>query len=166
MAPKSVSLKELLAIRSGYRRDGKTVVWTNGCFDLLHPGHVASLFAAKAFGDVLIVGINSDDSVKSIKGPTRPILNEHDRVTMLSALACVDHVIVFKESTPQTILSILQPDIHTKGEEYKPPFGRSAPEVATVLAYGGRMEYLPLVPGISTTELIRRIAAAHAAKAI
>jgi cytidyltransferase-like protein len=144
---KRTTLSGLLSHRENYRRDGKTVVWTNGCFDLLHPGHAASLAAAKALGDVLVVGLNSDASVKANKGPTRPILNQNDRAAMLSALAAVDHV-------------------HTKGEEYKPPHGRPVPEAATVLAYGGRIEYLPLVPGISTTELIRRIAAAHAARAM
>ena len=166
MSTKLISLHELLTLREQYRRDRKTVVWTNGCFDLLHPGHVSSLTAAKALGDVLIVGLNSDSSVKAIKGPTRPVLNENDRATMLSALAVVDHVVVFGEATPEPVLAVLKPDIHTKGQEYAPPHGRPVPEAATVLAYGGRMEYLPLVPGISTTELIRRIAAAHSAGAI
>lgn len=149
-----------------YQRDGKTVVWTNGCFDLLHPGHAASLAAAKALGDILIVGLNSDASVRALKGPTRPVLNQDDRAALLSALAAVDHVIIFDEPTPVRCLSELKPDIHTKGEEYKPPHGRPVPEAETVFAYGGRIEYLPLVPGISTTELIRRIAAAHAARAM
>lgn len=166
MTSKLISVKRLLALREHYRREGKTVVWTNGCFDLLHPGHVASLAAAKALGDVLIVGLNSDASVKAIKGPTRPVLNEIERATMLSALAVVDHVVIFEEPTPEPVLAILKPDIHTKGQEYALPHGRPVPEAETVLAYGGRMEYLPLVPGISTTELIRRIATAHAAGAI
>ena len=166
MTSKLISVKRLLTQREYYRRDGKTVVWTNGCFDLLHPGHVASLAAAKALGDVLIVGLNSDASVKAIKGPTRPVLNEIERATMLSALAVVDHVVIFEEPTPEPVLAILKPDIHTKGQEYAPPHGRPVPESATVFAYGGRMEYLPLVPEISTTELIRRIATAHAAGAI
>lgn len=159
-------LPALLSIREQYRQAGKVVVWTNGCFDLLHPGHVSSLASAKALGDVLIVGLNSDDSVKENKGPTRPVLNEHDRTKLLSALSVVDHVVLFSEKTPEKILSVLKPDIHTKGEEYKPPHGRPVPEAATVQAYGGRIEYLPLVPGISTTELIRRITVAHAAGAM
>jgi rfaE bifunctional protein nucleotidyltransferase chain/domain len=157
---------ELRTIRDADRRAGRVVVWTNGCFDLLHPGHVASLHAARALGEVLIVGLNSDASVKANKGPTRPVLGERDRATMLSALACVDHVVVFDEPTPERILGELKPDIHTKGMEYAPPHGRPVPEATTVLAYGGRIEYLPLVPGVSTTELIRRIAAAHAAGAL
>ena len=166
MTSKLISVKRLIALRDRFRREHKTVVWSNGCFDMLHPGHVASLAAAKALGDVLIVGLNSDASVKAIKGPTRPVLNEIERALMLSALAVVDHVVIFEEPTPEPVLAILKPDIHTKGQEYAPPHGRPVPESATVLAYGGRMEYLPLVPGISTTELIRRIATAHTAGAI
>lgn len=161
-----VTLTEAKALRERYREAGKTVVWTNGCFDLLHPGHVASLASAKALGDVLIVGLNSDRSVRENKGPTRPVLNEQERAALLSALSVVDHVVVFDEKTPEIILGQLKPDIHTKGAEYAPPNGRPVPEAATVLANGGRIEYLPLVPGISTTELIRRISAAHAAGAI
>lgn len=156
----------LRIIRERYRSERRVVVWTNGCFDLLHPGHVASLQSAKSLGDVLIVGLNSDVSVKANKGPTRPVLNEQDRAIMLSALACVDHVVIFDEPTPEHILQELKPDIHTKGMEYAPPNGRPVPEAATVISNGGRIEYLPLVPGISTTELIRRITAASAAGAI
>ena len=157
MSSKLISLTQLLPFREQYRRDGKTVVWTNGCFDLLHPGHTASLASAKALGDILIVGLNSDASVKSNKGPTRPVLNEQERAAMLSALVAVDHVVIFEEPTPERILSELKPDIHTKGQEYAPPHGRPVPEANTVLAYGGRLEYLPRVPGISTTELLNRI---------
>ena len=163
---KLVTLTQALAVRNRYREAGKTVVWTNGCFDLLHPGHVASLASAKALGDFLFVGLNSDRSVRENKGPTRPVLNEQERAALLSALTVVDHVIVFDEKTPETILSHLKPDVHTKGAEYAPPNGRPVPEATTVLANGGRIEYLPLVPGISATELIRRISAAHAAGAI
>ncbi|MFO0938814.1 MAG: adenylyltransferase/cytidyltransferase family protein [Gemmataceae bacterium] len=166
MKSKCVSLPELMTLREQYRRERKTVVWTNGCFDLLHPGHLSSLSAAKALGDVLIVGLNSDASVKAIKGPTRPVLSETDRAAMLSALAVVDHVVIFGDPTPEPTLAALKPDIHTKGQEYAPPNGRPVPEAATVVANGGRMEYLPLVPGISTTELIRRISTAHSAGAI
>jgi rfaE bifunctional protein nucleotidyltransferase chain/domain len=163
---KLVTLTQAVALREQYRENGKTVVWTNGCFDLLHPGHVASLASAKALGNVLFVGLNSDRSVRENKGPTRPVLNERERAELLSALLVVDHVIVFDEKTPEAILNQLKPDIHTKGAEYAPPNGRPVPEAATVIANGGRIEYLPLVPGISTTELIRRIAAAHAAGAV
>jgi len=147
----------LLDLRQLWRRQGRSVVWTNGCFDLLHPGHVASLQAAKALGHTLVVGINSDRSVVANKGPSRPILFERERAIMLAALECVDAVTVFDEATPNAILAALKPDVHCKGAEYAPPHGRPVPEAATVLAYGGRIAYLPLVLGISTTELLSRI---------
>lgn len=152
---KIVDRSALLAMRAAWR--GRTVVWTNGCFDLLHPGHISSLQAARALGDVLVVGINSDESVAANKGPGRPILNQLERATMLAALECVTAVHVFPEATPIAVLAALQPDIHCKGAEYAPPNGRPVPEAAIVQAYGGRIEYLPLVPGISTSDLIQRI---------
>ena len=148
---------ELLAMRDAARAAGCTVVWTNGAFDLLHPGHVASLQQARALGDLLIVGVNSDRSVKAYKGPNRPILNQYERAAMLAALECVTAVIIFDEDTPVESLTKLEPDIHCKGAEYAPPHGRPVPERAVVEAYGGRIEYLPLVPGVSTTEILRRI---------
>lgn len=147
----------LLAARERARIDGRTVVWTNGCFDLLHPGHVASLAQARALGDWLVVGLNSDASVRANKGPLRPILSQDERAALLAALECVDAVIVFDEPTPEAALAQLKPDIHCKGMEYAPPHGRPVPERATVEAYGGRIEYLPLVPGISTTDVLTRI---------
>ena len=148
---------ELLELRAAARAAGSTVVWTNGAFDLLHPGHVQSLQQARALGDVLIVGVNSDRSVKAYKGPARPILNQDERAAMLAALECVGAVIIFDEDTPAESLVKLKPDIHCKGAEYAPPHGRPVPERAVVEAYGGRIEYLPLVPGVSTTEILRRI---------
>ena len=148
---------ELLQWREEARTAGRVVVWTNGAFDLLHPGHIQSLQQARALGDLLVVGLNSDRSVKAYKGPTRPILNQDERSAMLAALECVDAVIVFDEDTPVESLAKLQPDIHCKGAEYAPPHGRPVPERIVVEAYGGRIEYLPLVPGVSTTELLRRI---------
>jgi rfaE bifunctional protein nucleotidyltransferase chain/domain len=149
----------LLAARDRARADGRTVVWTNGCFDLLHPGHLASLAAARQLGDVLVVGLNSDASVQVNKGPLRPILSEAERAAMLAAVECVDYVIVFDEQTPEAALAKLKPDIHCKGAEYAPPHGRPVPERAVVEGYGGRVAYLPLVPGLSTTDLIARVRA-------
>lgn len=151
----------LLAMREAARADGAIAVWTNGAFDLLHSGHIASLQQARALGDVLIVGLNSDRSVKAYKGPTRPILNQDERAAMLAALECVSAVIIFDEDTPAESLAKLKPDIHCKGAEYAPPHGRPVPERAVVEAYGGRIEYLPLVPGVSTTEILRRIRVAE-----
>ena len=138
----------------------RVVVWTNGTFDLLHPGHVSSLQQASQLGDALIVGVNSDRSVKAYKGPNRPILNEQERASMLAALECVDAVLIFDEDTPEESLRQLQPNIHCKGAEYAPPHGKPVPERATVESYGGRIEFLPLVPGVSTTDLLSRIAKA------
>jgi D-glycero-beta-D-manno-heptose 1-phosphate adenylyltransferase len=147
----------LLDARDRARGDGRVVIWTNGCFDLLHPGHVASLCQARALGDLLVVGLNSDSSVRLNKGPLRPILTQDERAALLAALECVDHVIVFDEPTPEAALARLKPDIHCKGTEYAPPHGRPVPERAVVEGYGGRIEYLPLVPGVSTTDLLDRI---------
>ena len=152
---------ELIRLRQSARVNGSVVVWTNGTFDLLHPGHVASLQQARALGDLLVVGVNSDRSVKAYKGPLRPILNQIERATMVAALECVSAVIVFDEDTPSESLARLQPDIHCKGVEYAPPHGRPVPERAVVEAYGGRIEYLPLVSGVSTTEILKRIRVAE-----
>ena len=151
----------LLRMREEARAAARVVVWTNGAFDLLHPGHVQSLQQARALGDLLIVGLNSDRSVKAYKGPTRPILNQDERAAMLAALECVDAVVVFDEDTPVESLMKLKPDIHCKGAEYAPPHGRPVPERSVVEGYGGRIDYLPLVPGLSTTEILRRIRAAE-----
>jgi rfaE bifunctional protein nucleotidyltransferase chain/domain len=147
----------LLAARAALRAAGKVVVWTNGCFDLVHPGHLASLEAARALGDALVVGLNSDASVRAAKGPGRPILGHGDRAAVLAALECVDYVIVFDEPTPAVALDRLRPDVHCKGADYAPPHGKPVPERAVVEAYGGRVEFLPVTPGLSTTELVRRI---------
>jgi rfaE bifunctional protein nucleotidyltransferase chain/domain len=156
-AGKILDLDTLLVLRAAYRTAGCTVVWTNGCFDLVHAGHVRSLQAAGREGDVLVVGVNSDDSVRRLKGQHRPILPASDRVELLAALGCVDHVVVFDEDTPTAVIARLQPDVHCKGEEYAPALARPMPERAVVEGYGGRVTYLPLIPGISTSEIIRRI---------
>ena len=158
---KIVDWPELLQTRESARANRSVVVWTNGTFDLLHPGHVAGLQQARALGDLLIVGVNSDRSVKAYKGPLRPILNQVERATMLAALECVSAVIIFDEETPSESLARLRPDIHCKGAEYAPPHGRPVPERAIVEEYGGRIEYLPLVPGVSTTEILKRIRVAE-----
>jgi rfaE bifunctional protein nucleotidyltransferase chain/domain len=139
------------------RAAGKRVVWTNGCFDLMHAGHIHSLQAARKLGDLLIVGVNSDASVGRLKGPGRPIVPEGERVKMLAALACVDYVMVFDEDTPREAIARLRPEIHCKGAEYAPPSSKPIPEAVVVEAYGGRIEFLPMIPGCSTSELIQRI---------
>jgi rfaE bifunctional protein nucleotidyltransferase chain/domain len=157
--PKLLDLEALLAARARHRALGETVVWTNGCFDILHVGHIRSLQSARAFGDVLVVGVNSDASVRTLKGPSRPIVPEAERLEVLAALECVTHLYLMDEQTPVAILEALQPDVHVKGVDYAPPHGKPIPEAAVVRAYGGRIEFLPLVPAISTSDLVERIRA-------
>lgn len=152
-----VTWDEVLALREQWRRDKKTVVWTNGCFDILHVGHVRNLHACKEQGDVLVVGLNSDDSVRTIKGPTRPVNGQDDRAELLAALADVDVVVIFDEATPEVSLARLKPDVHCKGEDYKPPHGKPIPEARVVEAYGGRICFIPLLPGRSTTGTLEKL---------
>jgi D-glycero-beta-D-manno-heptose 1-phosphate adenylyltransferase len=149
-------MDELVAMREEWRLQGRKIVWTNGCFDLLHAGHVHSLRDAKALGDMLIVGINSDASARHIKGPQRPIMSQEDRAEMLSALKMVDYVVIFDEDEPSAALARLQPDIHCKGNEYADG-KRPVPERAIVESYGGTICFLPTHPGRSTTQLLERI---------
>jgi rfaE bifunctional protein nucleotidyltransferase chain/domain len=154
---KAVSWETLLEWRRRARQEKKMVVWTNGCFDLLHVGHVRNLQSARSRGDVLVVGVNSDASVRQLKGPGRPLVPAAQRVEVLAALECVDYVVAFEELTPMEALARLQPDIHCKGADYAPPDGKPIPEAPVVAAYGGRIEFLPLVPSLSTSDLVRRI---------
>jgi rfaE bifunctional protein nucleotidyltransferase chain/domain len=153
--------ERLLERRAEWKKAEKVVVWTNGCFDLVHVGHVRSLCAARDLGDVLVVGVNSDSSVRQLKGPTRPILAQAERAELLAALECVDAVIIFDEQTPETSLAKLQPDVHCKGADYAPPHGKPVPEARVVEAYGGKVLFLPLVPATSTSIIVERIAASY-----
>lgn len=136
------------------RADGKAIVFTNGVFDLLHPGHVRYLQAARALGDALIVGVNSDRSVRAIKGPLRPVTPEDERAELLAALAAVDAAVIFDEDTPHAIISAIQPDILVKGADWAEDaiVGRDVVE-----ARGGRVVRMPIEPGYSTTALIEKI---------
>ena len=154
------TLDELAALRASWREQGRKVVWTNGCFDILHAGHARSLADARALGDILIVGINSDAGVRALKGPGRPVMNSGDRAELLAALEAVDYVTVFDQPDPVQALARLRPDIHCKGAEYADG-SRPIPERETVLAYGGEVRFLPLLPGRSTTDIIDRIVKIH-----
>lgn len=136
------------------KADGKKVVTTNGCFDLLHVGHVRFLKAARALGDALVVGMNTDASVRKLKGEKRPIQNENDRAEILSSLACVDFVCLFDEDTPVELLKALKPNVHAKGADYKPS---DLAETPVVESFGGRLEIIDLVPGRSTTNIVARM---------
>ncbi|OFX14032.1 MAG: hypothetical protein A2Z18_05985 [Armatimonadetes bacterium RBG_16_58_9] len=138
--------------------DGKQVVFTNGCFDILHIGHVRYLQDARACGDMLVVGVNSDDSVRKLKGPERPVVPEFERVEILSALECVDYVTIFTEDTPTELILSIRPNIHVKGGDYRP---EDLPEAGAVRAVGGRIQIVPYTStdteGRSTTNLIGKI---------
>jgi rfaE bifunctional protein nucleotidyltransferase chain/domain len=144
---------ELAAALSGL---SGTTVFTNGVFDLMHIGHLRYLQAARALGDRLVVGLNSDASVKRLKGDTRPILPEAERAELMAGLGCVDFVTLFDEHTADALLALLKPQIYAKGGDYTPD---SLPEAPTVRAYGGEIRLITFVPGRSTTSLIERIRA-------
>jgi phosphoheptose isomerase len=152
-----ISLDDLLSLRERWSAAGRVVVWTNGCFDGVHAGHLASLQAARALGDVLVVGVNSDEATRRMKGEGRPLRPATERAAILAALRPVDYVVVFDEDTPEAVLDEVRPEIHCKGADYAPPDGKPVPERAVVEAYGGRVEFLPLVPGLSTSGLIETI---------
>jgi len=140
------------------RRAGKTVVFSNGCFDILHPGHIHTLTHAKALGDVLIVGINSDTSVKRLKGERRPILNQGERAVMLAALEAVDYVTTFEEDTPLALIQLLRPHVLVKGGDWS---SESVVGREVVEADGGRVVLVPYQEGLSTTGVIERVLAAY-----
>ncbi len=146
---------QLIPLLERARRDNKRIVFTNGCFDLMHIGHTRYLQAAKALGDLLVVGVNSDASVKSLnKAPDRPIVGEAQRAEVVGALACVDYVVIFPEPDPLNLITALQPDVLVKGGDWSVDriIGREVVE-----ARGGTVKTIPLVPGMSTTALIQRI---------
>jgi len=141
---------ELLEQRSRWKQEGKTVVFTNGCFDLLHPGHIRLLEQARSFGDVLVLALNSDTGVGRSKGPSRPLLPEGERVELAAALEGVDAVTLFDEETPRDLIAALLPDVLVKGADWSHfVAGREEVEAA-----GGKVMTLPLEPGFSTTNLI------------
>jgi D-beta-D-heptose 7-phosphate kinase/D-beta-D-heptose 1-phosphate adenosyltransferase len=151
VAPDLATLQARLA---PCRAAGARIVFTNGCFDLLHPGHVRYLGAARALGDVLVVGLNGDASVTRLKGEGRPVLRAGERAEVLAALAAVDHVIVFDEDTPRALIAAVAPDVLVKGADWAEQDIVGRDDVA---ARGGRIERITLVDGMSTSELIRRI---------
>jgi D-beta-D-heptose 7-phosphate kinase/D-beta-D-heptose 1-phosphate adenosyltransferase len=155
-ADKLLSRGELLA-RYGRPRSGR-LVFTNGCFDLLHPGHVLYLDEARRLGDALIVGVNTDASVRRLKGEGRPVVEEDARALVLAGLAAVDAVTLFDEDTPRELIAALQPDVLVKGGDYRREDVVGGAEVERA---GGEVRILQFVPGHSTTDLVRRMAGAH-----
>jgi D-glycero-beta-D-manno-heptose 1-phosphate adenylyltransferase len=149
-----LSSAEAVAFAARLRGEGQTVVFTNGVYDLLHPGHVRYLQAARAEGDALIVGVNSDRSVRALKGPHRPVHPQDERAELIAALACVDAAVVFDQDTPHEIITALQPDVLVKGADWPADqiVGREV-----VKARGGRVVRVHVVPGHSSTQLIERM---------
>lgn len=146
----TISLKKLLSLRKSWKRGEKTVVFTNGCFDLLHSGHVEILGKAKKLGDLLVVGLNSDSSVRKLKGPKRPLNPVKARAAVLLGLKAVDYVVVFSEETPSLLIEKIRPDILVKGADYRKDeiVGRH---------FAGKVVRIPLKKGFSTTALIKKI---------
>ncbi|HTQ95805.1 MAG TPA: D-glycero-beta-D-manno-heptose 1-phosphate adenylyltransferase [Candidatus Acidoferrum sp.] len=151
-----MTLEETIVRFGRQKRNGKRVVFTNGCFDLLHPGHIHSLEAARKLGDVLIVGINSDESVRVLKGENRPLIPEQERAEILANLECVDGVLVFEELTPQKVIAALLPDILVKGSDWP---GNQIVGREEVEAAGGKVVLIDNMPGYSTTEILKKIRA-------
>ena len=155
MHEKVLSRSEVVSALTARRTQGRRVVFTNGCFDLMHVGHTRYLQAARELGDLLVVGVNTDRSVRSLnKGLDRPIVPEHQRAEVLAALACVDYVVLFDEPDPGRLIIEIQPDVLVKGGDWTPDkiIGRE-----TVEARGGVVKTIPLVPGVSTTALVEKI---------
>src|SRR5690348_10438056 len=187
-------LDTLAGIVAERRARGERIIFTNGIFDLLHAGHVSYLQQARALGDLLIVGLNGDDSTRRLKGPARPLTPEDERALVLTALACVDYVTIFADNTAERLVARLQPSMYVKGADYAgdtertlhrlsaedlrrvlagepsafpllADLGRRLPEARVVADYGGEVALLPYLPGHSTTELIQRIVSRYATPA-
>ena len=154
MREKIKAKDELKNILEGLKRRGKRIIFTNGCFDILHIGHIRCLEEAKKRGDILIVALNSDRSIRSIKGPSRPFTPEAERAEVLSALACVDYVVIFDEPDPLELISFLKPNILVKGGDWTPEttIGREVVE-----GTGGKVVIIPQIQGVSTSAIVDRI---------
>ena len=152
---KIVSEEQLVSLIRELRQQERSVVFTNGCFDILHAGHVRYLTAAKGLGDILIVGLNSDSSVSALKGPTRPVNSQDDRAEVIAGLAAVDYVVIFADATAERLVSLIKPDIYVKGGDYKI---EQLPEARIAAAYGGKTVLIPEVPGRSSSNIIKKIA--------
>jgi D-beta-D-heptose 7-phosphate kinase/D-beta-D-heptose 1-phosphate adenosyltransferase len=152
--PAVLTLEEIILRFGREKRNGKGVVFTNGCFDLLHPGHIESLETARALGDVLIVGLNGDEGVRKLKGPGRPVIPAEERAEILASLECVDAVLIFEEPTPQRVIAALLPDVLVKGEDWP---GNQIVGREEVEAAGGKVVRVEVVEGYSTSEILKKI---------
>ncbi len=157
------SWEEAAHLCDNLRSQGKKIIFTNGCFDILHSGHIQYLEQAKALGDILFLGLNSDDSVRRIKGSPRPIVSEKERAFVVAGLQSVDFVVIFEQDTPYELIRLLKPDILVKGGDWNP---EDIVGSDIVQGYGGRVLSLPYLEGISTTELFFKIATAFSDKKV
>ena len=151
---KVLNINELVSELESLKSQGKQIVSTNGCFDILHVGHVRYLQKSASLGDILVVYLNSDRSVKALKGDSRPLNNENDRAEVLAGLGCVDYVVIFDEDTPVNFIAQVKPDIHTKGGDYDV---NNLPEAKVVMGNGGKLEFINFVEGKSTTNIINKM---------
>lgn len=154
LSDKILSNSKILEKVNEWKIEGKSIVFTNGCFDILHKGHLEILTTSASFGDILVVGINTDNSVKRLKGPLRPINDENFRSTMLASLQYIDAVILFDEETPLNLINTLEPDVLVKGGDYTV---EQIVGAETVLQKGGEVKIVPIVKGFSTTKIIETI---------
>ncbi len=154
MPDKLVPINKIAALMKSLEKKGKSVVFTNGCFDLIHPGHIKLLKQAKKYGDILFLGINSDKSIRKIKGPSRPVMKEKERITVLSAIEYIDFISVFNEPTPIKLIEKIRPGALVKGSDW--PKSKIAGK-EFVESYGGKVFTIKLKPKISTSSLIKRI---------
>ena len=152
--PAVLTLEEIILRFGREKRNGKRVVFTNGCFDLLHAGHIACLETARALGDLLIVGLNSDEGVRKLKGPGRPVIPADERAEILASLECVDAVLIFDEPTPQRVIAALLPDVLVKGGDWP---GNQIVGREEVEAAGGKVVRVEMVEGYSTSEILKKI---------
>ena len=150
---KAIPPEALASKVNALRKEGKTIATLNGSFDLMHAGHLHILFSGSLQADILIVALNTDKSIQAYKSPDRPIISLENRVDMMAAMACVDYVTWFDETDPRNILSIIQPDVHVNGVEY----GENCIEAETVKQYGGRIHLVDRIPGLATSDVIRKI---------
>jgi rfaE bifunctional protein nucleotidyltransferase chain/domain len=152
---KIIEREKIADLVAKLRAEGKRIVFTNGCFDILHLGHIRYLREAKSRGDILIVGLNSDESVRKIKGENRPIMGEEERAEILASLEMVDFVVIFEETVPDELIRLIKPDIHIKGGDYKSP--EELPEAELVRSLGGEVIIVEGVEGKSTSYIIKTI---------
>lgn len=152
---KVVPREQISSLCDSYRGQGKKIVFTNGCFDVIHPGHIYCLYAASREGDLLVVGVNNDESVRHLKGPARPIFSEEERAELLAAFFFVDHVVIFGEDTPLELVLQVRPHVLVKGGDYSPETIVGREEVE---AEGGTLVVVPPIPGFSSSGLIRKVA--------